>query len=167
MAYESEFVIRYLGLSYNWSNQIHSIESFKRIVKQRLRDQFIQEWQSRLAENSVCCKYSFFFKTNKQQQQQQQQQQHCFVEYLNSLPSALRQRVLKFWLSNHRRSLGISRDERICTVCDSGEVGDEFQYLLNCSNENVKRNRLSMLINIIHIIPTCPNSVASWIWFKI
>ena len=25
--------------------------------------------------------------------------------------------------------------------CDSGEVGDEFQYLLNCSNENVKRNR--------------------------
>ena len=32
-----------LGLSYIWSNQVHSIESFKRIVKQRLRDQFIQE----------------------------------------------------------------------------------------------------------------------------
>ena len=31
--------------------------------------------------------------------------------------------------------------ERICTVCDSGQVGDEFHYLLNCSNENVKRNR--------------------------
>ena len=26
-------------------------------------------------------------------------------------------------------------------VCDSGEVGDEFHCLLNCSNENVKRNR--------------------------
>ena len=39
------------------------------------------------------------------------------------------------------RSLGILRDERICTVCDSGEVGDELHYLLNCSNENVKRNR--------------------------
>ena len=25
--------------------------------------------------------------------------------------------------------------------CDSGEVGDEFHYVLNCSNENVKRNR--------------------------
>ncbi len=54
---------------------------------------------------------------------------------------------MKFRLSNHRlpiqqrRSLGIPRDERICTVCDSGEVGDEFHYLLNCSNENVKRNR--------------------------
>ena len=54
-----------LGLSYIWSNQVHSIESFKRIVKQRLRDQFIQEWQSRLAENSVCCKYSCVF-LNKQ-----------------------------------------------------------------------------------------------------
>ena len=41
-----------------------------------------------------------------------------------------------------RRTLGIPRDERICTVCDSGEVGDEFHYLLNCSNENVKRNRI-------------------------
>ena len=29
----------------------------------------------------------------------------------------------------------------MCTVCDSGEVGDEFRYLLNCSNENFKRNR--------------------------
>ena len=26
-------------------NQIHTIESFKRIVKQRLMDPFIQEWQ--------------------------------------------------------------------------------------------------------------------------
>ena len=37
--------------------------------------------------------------------------------------------------------MGIPRDERICTVCDRGEVGDEFHDLLNCSNENVKRNR--------------------------
>ena len=55
-----------------------------------------------------------------------------------------RQRVLKFRLSNHRlpiqhrRSLGIPRDERICTICNGGEVGDEFHYLLNCSSENAK-----------------------------
>ena len=124
-----------LGLSYIWSNQIHTIESFKRIVKQRLIDQFIQEWQSRVAENSVCSNYRLFKK------------KFCFEKYLTYLSSILRQRVLKFRLSNHRlpiqqrRSLGIPRDERICTVCDSGEVEDEFHYLLNCSNENVKRNR--------------------------
>ena len=37
--------------------------------------------------------------------------------------------------------MGIPRDERICTVCDRGEVRDEFHDLLDCSNENVKRNR--------------------------
>ena len=49
-----------LGLSYIWSNQIHPIESFKRIVKQRLMGQFIQEWQSKVAENSVCSNYRLF-----------------------------------------------------------------------------------------------------------
>ena len=30
---------------------------------------------------------------------------------------------------------------RRCVVCDNSEVGNEFHYLLNCSNDNVKRNR--------------------------
>ena len=136
-----------LGLSYIWSNQIHTIESFKRIVKQRLMDQFIQEWQSRVAENSVCSNYRLFKK------------KFLFEKYLTYLP---RQRVLKFRLSNHRlpiqqrRSLGIPRDERICTVCDSGEVGDEFHYLLNCSNENVKRNRTKYVDKYYIHHPTVP-----------
>ena len=144
-----------LGLSYIWSNQIHTIESFKRIVKQRLMDQFIQEWQSRVAENSVCSNYRLFKK------------KFCFEEYLTYLPFILRQRELKFRLSNHRlpiqqrRSLGIPRDERIGTVCDSGEVGEEFYYLLNCSNENVKRNHTKYVDKYYNIIPTCPNFVAS------
>ena len=113
-----------LRLSYIWSDQVHSIESFKCIVRQILRDQFIQEWQSSVAENSVCCNYRLFEK------------KFCF----DHSPICLRQRVLKSRLSNHRlpiqhrRSLGIPRDERICTICDSGEVRD---YLHNCSNENV------------------------------
>ena len=118
-------------------------------------DHFIQEWQSRVAGNSVCSNYRLFKK------------KFCFEEYLTSLPSALKQRILKFGLSNHRlpiqqrRLLGIPKDERICTVCDSGEVGDEFHYLLNCSIENVKRNRTKYVDKIIHTIPTCPNFVAS------
>ena len=81
-----------LGLFYIWSSQIHTIESFKHIVKQRLMDQFIQEWQSRVADNSVylysCSNYHLFKKT------------FCFKEYLTIvyLPSILRQRVLKFRL---------------------------------------------------------------------
>ena len=63
-----------LGLSYIWSNQIHTIENFKRIVKQRLMDQFIQEWKSRVAENSVCSNYRLFKK------------KFCFEKYLTYLP---------------------------------------------------------------------------------
>jgi len=62
-----------LGLSYILSNQIHTIESFKRIVKQRLMGEFIQEWQSRVAENSVCSNYRLFKK------------KFCFEEYLTYL----------------------------------------------------------------------------------
>ena len=64
--------------------------------------------------------------------------------------------MLKFRLSNHRLpiqqrpSLGITRDEIISTLCDSGEVGDEFHYLLNCSNENFKRNRTKYVDKYTH-----------------
>ena len=54
-----------LGLSYIWSNQIHAIENFKRNVKQRLMDEFIQEWQSRIAEKSVCSNYRLLKKKKK------------------------------------------------------------------------------------------------------
>ena len=63
-----------LALSYLWSNQVHSIESFKCIVKRRLRFQFLQDWQSRVAENSLCCNYRLFKK------------KVCFEEYLTYLP---------------------------------------------------------------------------------
>ena len=39
-----------LRLSCIWSNQVHSTGCFKRIVRQRLRDQNMQEWQSRVVE---------------------------------------------------------------------------------------------------------------------
>ena len=66
-----------LGLSYICSDQVHSIESFKRTVRQRLRDQFIQEWQSRVAENGLCNGRLFKKKI-------------CFEEYLTYPPSTLR-----------------------------------------------------------------------------
>ena len=54
MAYESALVIDSLGLSYIWSNQIHTIESFKRIV-------WINLYKN-VAENSVCSNYCLFKK---------------------------------------------------------------------------------------------------------
>ena len=125
MAYESAFVIRYLGLSYNWFNQIHSIESFKRIVKQRLMDEFIQEWQSRVAENSVWRNYRLFKK------------KFCFEEYLTFLPSFLRQRVLKFRLSNHRLPIQGQTNFRENIFCTNQLTSLKFWSCV-LSDENIK-----------------------------
>ena len=98
----------------------------------------------------------------------------CFEEYLTYLPSTLRQRVLEFRFNKHRlpiqqrRSLGIPRDERICTAGDSGEVGDDdFIICLTVPMKMSKETVLCILINVIHIIPTCPNYVADEYDFKI
>ena len=60
----------------------------------------------------------------------------------------------------------------MCTVCKSGEVSDEFHYLLNCSNENAETVKETILLIIkfmtvllilcrqIDIIPMWPHFVA-------
>ena len=65
MLIEVHSLLDSLGLSYIWCNQVQSIESFKRILRQRLRDQFIQEWQSRVAENSFYINYGLLEKGKK------------------------------------------------------------------------------------------------------
>ena len=82
MAYEVHSLLNSLGLSYIWSNQVHSIKSFNRIVRQaKIKRSVWQEWQSRVAENSVCCNYRLFKKN------------FCFQEYLTYLRSTLKQSI--------------------------------------------------------------------------
>lgn len=128
-------VLNDLGLTFLWFNPIYSVNQFKSVVKQRLRDQYLQTWNSDLAGNSICCNYRLF------------KQDFCFEKYLVTLPYRLRQAVLKFRLSNHKlpvqqlRAQAIPRDERICIMCDLGEIGDEFHYLFNCSTCRIKEAR--------------------------
>ena len=44
----------------------------------------------------------------------------------------------------------------MCTICNSGGVGDEFHYLLNFSNENVKRTRAKYVDNYYTQHPNVP-----------
>ena len=63
-------------------------------------DQFIQEWQSRVAENGVCSNYLLFKK------------KFCFEEYLTYLPFILRQRVLLGNLDLVTTDCQSSKDDR-------------------------------------------------------
>jgi hypothetical protein len=32
-------------------------------------------------------------------------------------------------------------EDQVCTLCQSNEIGDEFHYLLSCSNQNISETR--------------------------
>ena len=131
-----------LGLSYVWVNQSRhqlSLSNFKRLVKQRLQDQYLQTWHDEISQNNVCYNYRIFKK------------EFCFEQYLISLPSSLMHNLLKFRLSNHtlpvqyQRQFDVPREERVCHICNLGDIGDEFHYLFICDYPDIKVKRTQFL----------------------
>ena len=39
------------------------------------------------------------------------------------------------------RYMKIKREQRICTICNDNQVGDEMHYLSYCKNKNIEKNR--------------------------
>ena len=136
-----------LGLTFYWHRQLVSVQVFKNMVKQRIRDQYLQTWNGEIYNNNLCYNYRMF-KTK-----------FCFERYLVILDGALRRNILKFRFSNHKlpihsqRFLNIPRDERVCELCETGELGDEFHYLFNCKDERIMRERVNALTPYFHNKP--------------
>ena len=131
-----------LGLGYIHQNalqQNYSIESFKSLVKKRLTDQYQQSWKEEIDRNNICITYRLI-KT-----------EFCFEKYLINLYHLARRNLLKFRLSSHRlpiqhlRYTDIPRHDRLCTLCDMNELGDEFHYLFSCKHQEIFRNRKTLL----------------------
>ena len=61
-----------------------------------------------------------------------------FEKYLINLPDALKYIVCKFRTVNHKlpketgRYTRIPRNVRVCKICNSGQLGDEFHFRLEC-----------------------------------
>ena len=128
-----------LGLSYLWLTQTITETTFKSMIKQRMKDQYIQRWNEEIYNNSVCFNYRMF-KTDFK-----------FENYLTTLERPLRTGMLKFRVSNHKlpihaqRFLNIPRGERVCLMCDAGEIGDEYHYMFNCKDERIVDERKKAL----------------------
>jgi hypothetical protein len=60
-------------------------------------------------------------------------------------------------ISAHKLPLESSRynktpyEDRFCTLCQSNEIGDEFHYLLSCSNQKISDTRNTFLNNLYGI----------------
>ena len=127
-----------LGLSGIWTNQGNVNKStswFKEKVKRCLRDQFIQQWISDVNTKDICYNYRLY-KNSFQQEQ-----------YLLRLPERLLYPLIRFRTLNHRLPIqtgrwnDVPRNERLCTKCNLGDIGDEFHYALVCPFFNEFRKK--------------------------
>ena len=82
---------------------------------------------------------------------------------LNKLPFKYRKALTKFWTSNHNlpvekgRHLGIDRNKRICELCQSGSIGDEFHYLFICAKFEKQRKKY---LNLTYSSKYVPDHIA-------
>ena len=117
------------GLSYIWNSDVELINPtwLKSTLKQTLHDMFIQEWNAEVFNKSSCLNYRIF-KSELQ-----------LENYLITLTNRDRINLCKFRCGNSKlpivtgRYQGIERDDRICSLCDRHQLGDEFHYLFECN----------------------------------
>ena len=115
------------GFSNIWFQQdVVNVSWITNAVKQRLQDQFLQTWSSDIDNSSKGHIYKIF------------KQNFVIEKYITELTPKYRNIIMKFRTSNHHlpvetgRWAGIPLSERVCTLCNNGQIGDEFHYLLEC-----------------------------------
>ena len=120
-----------------WGSQVIpcSKECFKQQIKQRLFDQFRQKWAAEINQSSKCLNYRMFKSNFKME------------HYLTTLTYNNRRLLARFRCRNHNLPVeigchrGIPREQRKCNWCEN-ELGDEFHFIMNCSNFKTFRNQL-------------------------
>ena len=125
-----------LGFGNVWySNGELNFECFKSTIKQRICDQFEQNWHSNVFNSSK----GVFYRIIKDK--------FCFENYLDMLDPSERIAMCKFRTCNNRlpievgRWYGIEKSQRKCTLCNENEIGDEYHYLFKCSRFYMIRNQ--------------------------
>ena len=136
------------GLTYVWNQQIAvNNDWIKNLIKQSLRDQYLQLWRTEVNEKERCQIYRSYAN-------------HEFHDYLLHLPKQLCIAFTKFRTGNtwfpavRGRNMNLPKDSWYCNLCDHHDIGDEFHYLLSCprfltERKNFLGNYLSHRPNIL------------------
>jgi hypothetical protein len=140
-----ESIFNEVGLGYIFQNQVGYFDIS--MVKQILRDQFIQKWHSDINNSSRGQFYSGF------------KNDFCLENYLLRLSEYNRKWITKFRTSNLRLPIETGRwynnpmEDRKCNFCGNG-IGDEFHILFICENEIVVILRNKYIPNYYRIHPS-------------
>ena len=123
------------GYSNVWENQNNfNVDWFIRSFKQRLKDTYLQNWQSLVDLSSSGKNYRIF--------------KHKFElnNYYSYLPTKKCRLLTAFRTRNHRLPIEVGRwssipiGERKCKLCNDG-IGDEFHYVLECKSLKEQRQQ--------------------------
>ena len=113
------------------------IKWLKRVIKQNLQDQFLQKWYSDMNNSSKGQVFRIFKQT------------FGMEYYLKTLSPKNQKIFVKFRTANHHLPVETGRwhrkflSERFCILCNSGQIGDEFHFILECKSlENLRKNYL-------------------------
>lgn len=100
--------------------------------KQKLKDVYVQNWNSTVTRSSSGQNYRIFKDTFEMN------------NYFTFLPNSKCRLLTAFRTRNHHLPIEVGRwssipiNDRICTLCNNG-VGDEFHYVLECESVNEQR----------------------------
>ena len=113
-----------------WLNQQKvkalSFNSFKRLYKEKLKKLYVDKWLVDVQNSRKCCLYKNIKFELK------------LEDYLVTLIEPVRSNLIRLRLSNHKmpietgRHIGIDRNDRLCNICKSSDIGDEYHYFCIC-----------------------------------
>ncbi len=136
------------GMSFIWNSQTFPNTTWLyNNVKQILIDQFKQNWFSDINTSPKALNYRLF------------KDKFEFENYINILDDKNITTMCRFRTLNHHlpiekgRWQNIPREQRKCTLCNSGDIGDEFHFLFVC--QNLKDDRKKFLKEKYTCRPNC------------
>jgi hypothetical protein len=148
---------------YDWNQYFISEKWLNNSVKTCLQDQFHQTWHANIDTGSKTLNYRLF--KNKFE----------FENYFNIPDDRDIFTFCRFRLNNHKlpveyqygRWNNIPRENRICNLCNTVDLGDELHYLLKCVYFSEKRkaciDKKKKTLKIVIFL----NLALWWIWQKI
>lgn len=113
-------------------NTLINSDWLKIVVKQKLKDLFLNEWYTKVENSSNSMFYRVFKRTFGTER------------YLSNLDSSLLYFYIKFRTRNHQLPIETGNwfktpiNQRFCNTCQN-KIGDEFHYLFECPQFDDKR----------------------------
>ena len=120
------------GFGHIWNEQSNiGIKKFKREFKQRILNQFQQDWRAMLNKSSKCAFY------------REVKTELVLKSYLYRISFKFARYIPKFRKCNHKlekevgRYTNLERHECICKNCTLNVPGDKYHLFYECSNVNI------------------------------